>query len=127
MKDKNVTFSTFWVFVTLNYIYCDVFILFDVSRGSAPMGQSFLLGASVLMEIPMAMVILSRILKYKADRWANIIAGGIMTVAQALSLFVGPPTPYYLFFSVIEISCTLTIIWYAWKWSNHDYASGQQL
>ena len=26
--NKNVLFSTLWIFVTLNYIFCDVFTLF---------------------------------------------------------------------------------------------------
>jgi len=68
------------------------------------------------MEIPIAMVILSWILNYKANRLANIISGTIMTIVQISSLFTGKPTMYYAFFSTIEISCTLFIIWYAWSW-----------
>jgi threonine/homoserine/homoserine lactone efflux protein len=68
------------------------------------------------MEIPMAMVLLSRVLKYRANRWANIVAGILMTVVQFSTLFLGSsPTPFYLFFSVIEIACTSVIVWYAWK------------
>ena len=72
------------------------------------------------MEIPIAMVLLSRVLKYRANRWANIIAGTIMTVALILTLFVAVPTLYYVFFSVIEITCTAVIVWYAWKWRNPE-------
>jgi uncharacterized membrane protein YecN with MAPEG domain len=85
--------------------------------------QGFILGAAILMEIPMAMVLLSRMLKYKANRWANIIAGVILTAAQALSFFVGG-TPRiissYTFFSTIEVVCTSLIVWYAWKWPNPE-------
>jgi threonine/homoserine/homoserine lactone efflux protein len=69
-----------------------------------------------MMEIPIAMVILSRVLKYGLNRWFNIIAGIIMTLVQIMSLFVGAPTSYYVFFSIIEISCTAFIVWYAWTW-----------
>jgi MFS family permease len=83
------------------------------------MTQGFLLGASILMEIPIAMVLLSRILNYNANRWANMIAGIIMTVVQIATLF-GSTTIYYIFFSVIEISCTFCIFLIALKWQNHE-------
>jgi hypothetical protein len=82
--------------------------------------QGFLLGASILVEIPIAMVLLSWILKYGPNRWANIIAGTIMTVVQGLSLVVAVPTMYYAFFSTIEIACTALIVWYAWRWPHPD-------
>ena len=25
---------------------------------------------------------------------------------------------YYTFFSIIEIACTLFIVWYAWRWQD---------
>jgi hypothetical protein len=68
------------------------------------------------------MVLLSRVLKYGANRWANIIVGIINTAAVSLSLFATgiTPTLYYMFFSAIEIPCTLFIVWYAWKWPNPE-------
>jgi MFS family permease len=119
MKDKKAMLSTLWLFATLNYLYCDVVTLMDpVKHGSIQLTQGFLLGAAILVEIPIAMVLLSRILKYRANRWANIIAGIIMTAVQTLTLFVAVPTLYYVFFSAIEIACTAFIVWYAWRWSN---------
>ena len=82
------------------------------------MNEYFLLGAAILMEVPIVMVLLSRILKYKANRWANLIAGLIMTLIQTATLFIGSPTKYYLFCSIIEIATTIFIIWYALKWKN---------
>jgi hypothetical protein len=117
--------STLWIFVTLNYLYCDVLGLMDPKSlkefmtgkvGGIEITQGFLLSASVLMEIPMAMVLLSRVLPYRVARWANIVAGAIMTIVQVSSLFFGSsPTPFYLFFSAVEITCTAAITWYAWK------------
>jgi hypothetical protein len=74
------------------------------------------LGAAILVEIFIAMVLLSRVLPYRANRWANIAAGTIMTAVQSVTLFVGIPAPYYLFFSVIEIATTVLIVWFAWNW-----------
>ena len=126
MKDRKMLLSTLWIFAVLNYLYCDVLGLTDpkllkeimsgVVGGGLELTQGFLFGASIMMEIPIAMVILSRVLKYGLNRWFNIIAGIIMTLVQIMSLFMGTPTSYYVFFSIIEISCTAFIVWYAWTW-----------
>ena len=80
------------------------------------MTQGFLLGAAILVEIPIAMVLLSRFLTYRANRWANILAGSVMTVVQFSTLFFGTSTIYYVFFSIIEIATTVLIVWFAWNW-----------
>ena len=68
--NKKVLFSTLWIFVTLNYIFCDVFTLFHSESlkqlmtgemGGMEINQEFLLAFSFLMELPMVMIVLSRI------------------------------------------------------------------
>ena len=123
-KDKKVILSALWIFATLNYLYCDVLGLMDSvllnqylagEVNGMTVDQNFLLAGAILMEIPIAMVLLSLILKYKANRWANIIAGSIKTIAMIATMFVGP-TLYYIFFGTIEIATTMFIVWYAWNW-----------
>ena len=127
--DMKVKLSTLWIFVMFNYIYADILTLMDPAVlkeivtgtvGGLEMTQGFLLGAAILMETAIVMVVLSRVLKYRANRWANIISGIIHTAAVFLSLFVGTPAMYYTFFATIEIACTLLIVWYAWKWVNPE-------
>ena len=130
MEDRKAKLSALWIFVILNYLYCDFIGLIDPELlkqymtgnvDGLQITQGFLLGAAILMEIPISMVLLSRVLKYAANRWANIIAGTIMTVVQFSTLFVGSsPTVYYLFFSIVEITCTALIVLYAWKWANPE-------
>jgi hypothetical protein len=124
MEGLRPKLSTLWIFATLNYLYCDVVTLMDPALlkqflagnvGSVSISQGFLLGAAILVEIPMAMVLLSRILGARPNRITNIVAGIVMTAVQALSLVVKAPALYYIFFSVIEITCTSAIVWYAWK------------
>ena len=124
-KNKKVILSTLWIFATLNYLYCDVLGLMDSvllnqylagEVNGMTVDQNFLLAGAILMEIPIAMVLLSLILKYKANRWANIIAGSIKTIVMIATMFVGP-TLYYIFFGTIEIATTIFIVWYAWNWS----------
>ena len=131
MKDRKVILSTLWIFAELNYLYADVMggkdpeavkQLISGNVGALQMTEGFLLGAAILMETSIVMVLLSRVLKYRANRWANIIAAIINTVAVSVSLFATgiTPTLYYLFFAAIEIPCTLFILWYAWKWTNPE-------
>ncbi len=121
--------STIWIFASLNYIYCDLIGLMDSvllkqylqgTVNGIPITQELLISAAVLVEIPMAMVLLSRILRYRANRWANIVAGSIMTIVQIATLFKGTPTNYYLFCSVVEIAATAFVVWIAWNWKSTE-------
>ena len=123
--DVKSKLSAVWLFAVLNYLYADVVALYDPTFlrqlmtgavGSVQFTQGLLLVISAEVEIPIAMVLLSRILKSRTNRWANIVAGIVMTVVQVSTLFVGTPTLYYVFFSVLEICSTLFIVWYAWRW-----------
>jgi hypothetical protein len=120
MQDRKVVFSTLWIFATLNYLYADVFTgFFDPTAKEVTMAMpaGMVLVFAVLMETAIAMVLLSRILKYQVNRWANIFAGVLHTAAVFWSLFgETPPALYYVFFATIEIACSLFIVWYAWKW-----------
>jgi hypothetical protein len=122
---KQKILSALWIFVVLNYLYCDVMTHMDADAmrelltgtvGSLHITQGFLLQASAFMEIPIAMVLLARLLRYPAARWANICAGTVMTAGQIASLFVGTRiTPYYGFFSAIEIASTVAIVLFVWR------------
>ena len=119
--DTKVRLSALWLFAMLTYTYGDVVTLMDpVKHGSIQLTEGFLLGGSIFMMIPITMVLLSRILKYRASRRASIIAGSITTAALPVTLFVAVPTSYYIFFTVIEIMSTALIVWYAWKWRNPE-------
>ena len=143
MEDIRVRLSVLWLFATLNYIYADVFFCVDVlgskkgSIGVIHFSPGAWLGIAILMEIPMAMVLLSRVLKPRANRWANIVSGIIETAAVLLTSFILPAfrhtgtSSYYLFFGAIEVACSSLIVWYAWRWPRETApgieASGQPL
>jgi hypothetical protein len=122
MKDIKVWLSTLWVFMLLNYLYCDIMTSFDPTVPGG-LSRDALLAASFLMEIPIAMVLLSRVLSYRPNRWSNVIAGAFMAVVQVSTLFIGTPTAYYVFFSAIEIACLLIIVWTAWRWAEPALAT----
>jgi hypothetical protein len=114
--------SRLWVFATLNYLYCDVISLMDANMlkqygegevEGLTIDENFLLGATILMQVPLSMVFLSTELGPKASRIANIAAGSLMTSVQAATLFMGKPTKYYAFSSAVEIATTGFITAYA--------------
>ena len=120
-KDTRVTLSTLWVFVMFNMLAADIlsFMLTGLQEEARALQvtQGFMLVAAILMEIPMAMIILSRVLAYRANRWANIIAAVITTV---FVIGGGSTTLHYLFIGSVEVLCMLLIIWLAYKWPKQE-------
>ena len=124
-KNPKILLSTLWLFATVNYMFCDIFTLFHSESlkqlmsgemGGMIISQTFLLGFAILMEIVMVMIVLSRFLPYKANRSLNIIIGLFMTFVQGSTLFTADNTLHYIFFSIVEISTTIFIVYYAWNW-----------
>ena len=123
MKDRKAILSTLWIFVMFTYIYADLApMIFDPAsqNGATRMTEGLVLGFAVFIESAIAMVLLSRVLMYRANRWANIIAGVLHAAIISWSLFVGLPPAYYIFSATIVIACTLFIVWYAWTWPNPE-------
>lgn len=117
---KRSLLSALWVVVMLNMLKADVLALyipgtldrFVTVSGKIPVAH-LMLGAAVLMEIPLIMVVLSCILKRSANRWCNMVVG-LFTV---VFIWVGMSSyPHYLFVASVETICLLCIIGVAWGW-----------
>jgi Sec-independent protein secretion pathway component TatC len=76
--------------------------------------QLLLLGGFVA-EVPIAMVLLSRLLPYGANRWANMIAA---VITLAFEINNGTTDLDDTFHMVIEMAALCFIIWSAWRWRN---------
>ena len=116
---RRAILSTLWIFVLFNYVYADLaMMLFSTAyaRAAAGMSPGFVLALAALMEVPIAMILLSRILPYGPNRWANILAGAEGTGWVGLTLSGGAMPPFYLFIALIEMATTAFIAWYAWTW-----------
>lgn len=120
--------SLLWIFYMFNTAYIDIttlyYSVFINHKPKVHYTQAFLLGGGLLVEISIAMVVLSRVLKYRANRRANIVAGVFLTGVQLVSLLVGTPTLAYLFFSVILIATSVVIVWTALKWLDAETGLG---
>lgn len=118
--NRKVLLSTLWIVVMINMLKADILSLYipgaldELARfaGETPITQ-LMLGGAIMMEIPIAMIFLSRMLPYQVNRWANIIIG-VITIAFVVG--GGSSYPHYIFIATIEVACLLLIIWYAWTW-----------
>jgi len=121
-----VLLSKLWVFLSLNYIFCDVLtnmemsvlrMLFEGNIAGIPMTQGFILFAGISLEIPFLMILLATILPYKANRMTNIAVAILMILYQLGSFFFGSDiTLHYMFFSVVEILGNMAILVLAFRW-----------
>lgn len=131
MKEKKSLLSLLWILLSLNYIYCDVFSLMNPAElkqiltggaGSIQITQGFLLAFAFIMEIPLVMIVLSKVLSFHLNRWLNIGAPVFMAAIQVWSLFFtgSAPTLHYTFFSIIEIGCCVLIAVLALTWKKPE-------
>ncbi len=127
--DMRAKLSALWTFVLINMIFADIFgfMLADTLRkimtgvvDGTTITPEFMLLAAVMTEITMVMVIASRLLPYRLNRWANI-AGGVFTIIFVIGL--GSLTPHYIFIASIEVLCSVWIVWLAWHWRLSDSQS----
>jgi predicted anti-sigma-YlaC factor YlaD len=112
-QDMRARLSTLWIVVMINILSADVFsfMLADITN-EAPVkvSQLMMLVFAIPHELPIAMIFLSRVLKPRANRLSNIIAG-VVTILYVIA--GGSLTPHYIFFAAVEISAMLLIIRYA--------------
>lgn len=119
--DTRVLLSTLWIIVMINMLMADILSLYvpgSLSElaefaGTTPITY-LMLGGAIMMEIAIAMIILSRVLPYRVNRWANIITGLLMIV---FVIGGGYSYPHYIFIAAVEVMCLSIIMWNAWKWT----------
>jgi Family of unknown function (DUF6326) len=122
-----IKLSALWASVMFCYIYGDYFGLYKpgalqsmLDGRMGPLGpttQGVLLGTTLMMAIPSAMVFLSLVLRAGVCRWANIVLGLVYTAIMLLTM--PGAWAFYLVLGVIEIVLTLLILRYAWTWPKH--------
>ena len=125
--DMKAKLSTLWIFLLFNVIFRDIHELFrpgfleEIMTGTVngvQLTEETMLIAGIMMEIPVVMVVLSRVLKYRVNRWANIIGGAIGIVFVIINNRA--PDLDDMFFAAVEVVAALLIIWYAWKWPKQE-------
>jgi len=116
-----VTLSTLWIVVLINMIFADIFsILVELVNKNTlhiPGDVKVVMAiAAIITNIPILMIYFARILPYKPNRLANIIAG-VLTIIYIVG--GGDLVPHYIIIATIEVICLLLIIVKSWKWENN--------
>jgi len=127
--NKKALLSTLWLLVALNYIFRFLFSLYYPERLQELISgnlhgmettQGFLLALSIMMEIPIAMILFSRLLKHRANRVLNIAAALVLAAVHLSSIAAAGVTLHFYFFSIIGTLLYLSIILVAWKWKTEQ-------
>jgi hypothetical protein len=126
-----------WIFLFLNFIFCDVFTLFHAPTlnqlltgtiDGMAMSEPFLLGFAVLMEMGIVMVLVSRLAAHNFARWSNVAVGTLLIAVQGMTLLKPGLTLHYAFFSVIEMGALAWVVITALTWRQAEASrSGQSL
>lgn len=114
--------STLWIVIMFNIIFAD--ILGFMSPGFLSKVQSgvvdgvvitpvFLLVAAVLLQIPIVMIFLTRVLARKPARILNFAA---VVITAAFVIGGGSIQPHYLLFVSVELTamCYIALLVYRW-------------
>lgn len=126
MKNQNLNprtlLSSLWIFILFNMVFRDLHqfgkkgflneIMTGVVNGVEITDELMLLGG-FLAEIPILMILLSRILNNGANKWSNIVA----SIITMLVLFSNLPSADMddVFFLIVEFTAFIFIIITAWK------------
>jgi hypothetical protein len=122
MSDIRGRLSTLWIVIMFNMLYADILsflnpeFLRELMTGYAEgirVTQQLLVGAAVMAEIPILMVLLARIMKPTVNRRANFVA---IPLTAAFIIGGGSTSPHYLFLAAIELVCLALILRNVWRW-----------
>jgi predicted permease len=120
MEDVQIILSALWIALMLTYLWGDVLRIYagDFKAGEIlgkQLTQIQWLGIAILMVIPIIMVILSLILPYPVNRWANIIVSAFFFVFNLMGLPTYP-SAYDKFLIVVGLVFNVMTVIYAWNW-----------
>lgn len=125
-SDTKVLLSTLWIVVMINMLKADILSLNipgaadEVVKTAASAGATIpqlMLAGAAMGQLGIAMIILSRVLKYGINRGANIVVA-IVTLAYVWGGMAS--YPHYIFIASVESLCLLLIVWFAWTWRNEE-------
>ncbi|OJJ17019.1 hypothetical protein BKI52_30345 [marine bacterium AO1-C] len=116
--------STLWVFILLNMFLRDLHEFptegYIQELMSLKISQQTMLFYAFLGEIPILMVLLSRILNNTANKWANTLAVIVASLGVLYTLPSGDLDE--VFFAIVDAAAFVIILVTAWRLPNHQPA-----
>ncbi len=123
MEEIRIKLSGLWTALILTYLLGDVLRIFSGDFVPGEMGelggmqitQGMYLGLAILLVIPIIMVFLSLVLKYRANRWTNLVLAAFFFVFNLIGLPTYPSL-YDQFLIIVGLVLNGLTFWYVWKW-----------
>ena len=127
IEDVRIKLSVLWVARILTGLHGDVTrylepgMLESIIDGTLdiPLTNEMLTGISAMMLLPIFMVFLSLELKYKPNRWLNIIVAVFFIIIDGIGFIIVRPLYENIYAVGYVVFCAL-IVWYAWKWTEEE-------
>ena len=118
-RDPRAVLSMLWVYVLLNTLFRDIHEIFrdgfieEVISGRVNGTEFTMVTAALVLQLPLSMVVLSRILPRRVNRLANI-AISVMTGATVVGSW--PKDADDIVFAIFATIGLVAIIAYSWTW-----------
>ncbi|OJJ22465.1 hypothetical protein BKI52_07225 [marine bacterium AO1-C] len=126
--NPKIKLSALWLFILLNIIFRDIHqftmkshleMLLTGYYNGTKVTETIMLIGGIVLEIPIAMVLFSLLLKRKLNRPINIAA---VVISFGLFMMELPSDMDDTFFKIIEMIGLGAIVVTAWKWRSDDQA-----
>ena len=128
MEDVKIKIAGLWIFKALASLTFSIIwfleegVLEGIMEGEflgMEIGPELMLVGAIEAWAPLVMIVVSLTLKYKANRWTNIIAGIVFTVLSLMSM-ADALNAHGILLWVSQAVATLLIVWLAWKWPKQE-------
>ncbi|MBD3662569.1 DUF6326 family protein [Sulfitobacter aestuariivivens] len=129
--DPHILLSALWLFILLNIIFRDIHqfvlashieMLMTGYYNGIEITEGLMLLGGFLVQVPIAMVLFSLLLKRRICRPVTVLAA-IVTTGTLLSS--SPTDMDDTFHLIIEIAALMAILWTAWRWPEHKHTAPQ--
>lgn len=126
VQDKKAILSSLWIFVMFCIAYADIIgflepgTLETIIKGDVgfTLTPAIILIISLLQAIPIAMIVINRVLRRGVSRWLNA-AAAVLTLLYVLGGGNWESVSYPVF-AALEVIAMLSILWLAWTWRNDE-------
>ena len=125
--DRKVLLSSLWIVVLFNMLFRDMhefartgFLeeMLAMTSNGAQISEGLLLGAAIVLQIPILMIFLTQVFTVKVNRWAHLITA-VIVIVMIVSNNLAPDLDD-VFFASMEIVALSLIIWFAWMWPQQE-------
>ena len=120
-----------WVLYLFNILYADALSLMQTNAQVVTtqanqetieqlLTDEMLLGAAIIIEMAIMMILLSLVLKVKINRIVNVVIASLQLCVLLYSATFADAS-YYFFFVIVESGILLMIITIALKWKSEEH------